>query len=64
MFCININTHIDRKWKIMQNVFKNFFFKMFKCLMTFFYSYHYLRYFYSDYMWRHVGTTGNSLIFT
>ena len=36
IFCIDINTHIDRKWKIMQNLLKNYFFKMFKFLLTFF----------------------------
>ena len=36
-FYIDVNTHIDRKWKIMQNLFKkNYFFKMFKFLLTFF----------------------------
>ena len=30
IFCIDIKTHIDRKWKIMQNLFKKTFFS--KCL--------------------------------
>ena len=35
IFYIDINTYIDRKWKIMQNLLKNYFFKMFKFLLTF-----------------------------
>ena len=37
IFYIDINTHIGRKWKITQNLLKkNYFFKMFKFLSTFF----------------------------
>ena len=36
IFYIDINTYIDRKWKIMQSLLdKKFFFKMFKFLLTF-----------------------------
>ena len=66
IFCIDVNTHIDRKWKIMQNLLKeNYFFKMFKFLLTSFNRYHYHLYLiYSDCMWRHVYATCNSFIFT
>ena len=36
IFYIDINSHIDRKLKIMQNLLKNYIFKMFKFLLTFF----------------------------
>ena len=36
IFCVDKNTHIDTKWKIMQNLFKKLFFRMFKFLLTFF----------------------------
>ena len=36
MFCIDINTHIDRKWKYAKFIKKNYFFKMFKFSLTFF----------------------------
>ena len=61
IFYIDINIHIDRKRKIMQNLFKKTIFS--KCLS--FYWPYYPRYFiYSDGMWHHVCTTCNSLIST
>ena len=37
IFYTDINTHIDMKWKIMQNLLKKpYIFKMFKFLLTFF----------------------------
>ena len=46
IFCIHVNTHSDRKYKIMLNLFKKTIFK--KSLIAFidlFYRYHYIRYF-------------------
>ena len=65
IFYIDINTNIDRKWKIMQNLFKKLFFQKFQVFIDLFYRYDYPRYFiYPDCMWRHMCATCNSLIFT
>ena len=52
ILCIDINTHSDRKWKIMQNLFqKTMFSKCFNFFFHLFYSYHYILYFiFSDCM--------------
>ena len=63
IFCIDINTRSERKWKTMQIFFNKLFFQNISFYWSF-YRYCYHCYFiYSDWMWRHKCTTCNSIIF-
>ena len=63
IFCIDINTHSDRKWKTMYNLLKKLFLQNVLVFINLFYRYYYPRYFiYSDYVWRHMCTRCNSII--
>ena len=64
-FCVDINTHSDRKWEIMKDLFKKLFFPNVLFFIFIFCGYHYPRYFlYSDCMWPQVCTSCNLIFFT
>ena len=66
IFCVDINTHSDRKWKIMFNLFTEKLFSQNVLIFIYiFYRYHYIHYFIcSGCTWRHVWTICNSINFT
>ena len=65
IFCVDINTHGDKKGKIMSNLFlKKLFLKNVLAFIDLFYRYHYIRYFtYLDCIWRYICVICNSIMF-